>query len=153
MRATRARTRRLPTAYPLLVLREASLADLNSRLDDTAADESLPSQPALLSGIDAYDEDHIDEIRVGGVALKLVKPCTRCQITTTDQAPPCVGSSRLRRWRATGMNAALDGVTFGMNAIVAAGAGPSIHRGDSGELHTQVLSRRPGRCGAQLGRT
>jgi uncharacterized protein YcbX len=116
-------------AYPLLILSEASLADLNSRLE-----EPLPMNRfrpnVVLSGIDAYDEDHIDEIRVGGLALKLVKHCTRCQITTTDQSTAVVGTeplSTLARYR---MNAALGGVTFGMNAIVAAGAGLAIHRGD-----------------------
>ena len=116
-------------AYPLLILSEASLADLNSRLE-----EPLPMNRfrpnVVLSGIDAYDEDHIDEIRVGGLAFKLVKHCTRCQITTTDQSTAVVGMeplSTLARYR---MNAELGGVTFGMNAIVAAGAGLAIHRGD-----------------------
>lgn len=116
-------------AYPLLILSEASLADLNSRLE-----EPLPMNRfrpnVVLSGIDAYDEDHIDEIRVGGLAFKLVKHCTRCQITTTDQITAVVGAeplSTLGRYR---MNAGLGGVTFGMNAIVTAGAGLAIHRGD-----------------------
>ena len=116
-------------AYPLLILSEASLADLNSRLE-----EPLPMNRfrpnVVLSGIDAYDEDHIDEIRVGGLAFKLVKHCTRCQITTTDQSTAAVGTeplSTLARYR---MNAELGGVTFGMNAIVTAGAGLAIHRGD-----------------------
>jgi uncharacterized protein YcbX len=116
-------------AYPLLILSEASLADLNSRLA-----QPLPMNRfrpnVVLSGIDAYDEDHIDEIRVGALALKLVKHCTRCQITTTDQSTAVVGAeplSTLARYR---MNADLGGVTFGMNAIVAAGAGLTINRGD-----------------------
>lgn len=116
-------------AYPLLILSEASLADLNSRLEvPLPMNRFRPN--VVLSGIDAYDEDHIDEIRVGGLAFKLVKHCTRCQITTTDQSTAVVGSeplSTLARYR---MNAELGGVTFGMNAIVTAGAGLAIHRGD-----------------------
>jgi uncharacterized protein YcbX len=116
-------------AYPLLILSEASLADLNSRLElPLPMNRFRPN--VVLSGIDAYDEDHIDEIRVGGLAFKLVKHCTRCQITTTDQSSAVVGSeplSTLARYR---MNAELGGVTFGMNAIVTAGAGLAIHRGD-----------------------
>jgi uncharacterized protein YcbX len=117
-------------AYPLLILSEASLADLNSRLA-----QPLPMNRfrpnVVLSGVDAYDEDHIDEIRVGDLAFKLVKHCTRCQVTTTDQSTAVVGTeplSTLARYR---MNAELGGVTFGMNAIVAAGAGLAINRGDS----------------------
>jgi uncharacterized protein YcbX len=116
-------------AYPLLILSEASLADLNSRLE-----EPLPMNRfrpnVVLSGIDAYDEDHIDEIRVGGLAFKLVKHCTRCQITTTDQSTAVVGMEPLSTLASYRMNSELGGVTFGMNAIVAAGAGLAIHRGD-----------------------
>jgi uncharacterized protein YcbX len=116
-------------AYPLLILSEASLADLNSRLE-----EPLPMNRfrpnIVLSGVDAYDEDHIDEIRVGGLALKLVKRCTRCQITTTDQGTASVGVEPLSTLAGYRMNAELGGVTFGVNAIVAAGAGLAIHRGD-----------------------
>jgi uncharacterized protein YcbX len=116
-------------AYPLLILSEASLADLNSRLG-----EPLPMNRfrpnVVLSGIDAYDEDHIDEIRAGGIAFKLVKRCTRCQITTTDQSTAVVGNEPLSTLAGYRMNAELGGVTFGMNAIVVAGAGLALHRGD-----------------------
>ncbi len=116
-------------AFPLLILSEASLSDLNSRLA-----RPLPMNRfrpnVVLSGIDAYDEDHIDEIRLGGIVLKLVKRCTRCKTTTIDQATAMVDMeplSTLARYR---MNEQLGGVTFGMNAIVAAGAGLVIHRGN-----------------------
>ena len=48
----------------------------------------------------------------------------------TNQSTAAVGMeplSTLARYR---MNAELGGVTFGMNAVVAAGAGLVIHRGD-----------------------
>ena len=112
-------------AYPLLILSEASLADLNSRLA-----EPLPMNRfrpnVVLSGIDAYDEDHIDEIRAGGLAFKLVKRCTRCQITTTDQSNATVGIEPLSTLGGYRMNAELGGVTFGMNAIVTAGVGLAL---------------------------
>ena len=116
-------------AYPLLILSEASLADLNSRLA-----EPLPMNRfrpnVVLSGIEAYDEDHIDEIRVGRLVFKMVKPCTRCQITTTDQSTAAVGVEPLATLAGYRMNPKLEGVTFGMNAIVSAGAGLAVHRGD-----------------------
>ena len=80
----------------------------------------------LLSGIEPYDEDHIDELTIGGVTLKVVKPCTRCQITTTDQSTASVGVEPLPTLARYRYSAVLDGVTFGMNAIVSAGAGTSI---------------------------
>ena len=39
----------------------------------------------VIDGVDAYDEDRIHELRAGPVTLRIVKPCTRCSITTTDQ--------------------------------------------------------------------
>jgi uncharacterized protein YcbX len=111
--------------YPVLVVSEASLADLNGRLaTPLPIDRFRPN--LLLAGIDAYDEDHIDELTIGGTRLRLVKPCTRCQITTTNQSTAQVGIEPLPTLAVYRYNAALDGVTFGMNAIVAAGAGTSI---------------------------
>ncbi len=117
-------------AYPLLIISEASLADLNARLS-----QALPMnrfRPNLvLSGVEAYDEDHIDEIRVGSLALKLVKRCTRCQITTTDQSTAIVGIEPLPTLAGYRMDHQLDGVVFGMNAIVTAGVGNILRRGDA----------------------
>jgi len=116
--------------YPVLVVSEASLADLNSRLaTPLPIDRFRPN--LLLAGIDAYDEDHIDELTIGGATLKLVKPCTRCQITTTDQSTAKVGIEPLPTLAIYRYNAALEGVTFGMNAIVSAGAGTSMAVGDA----------------------
>ena len=111
--------------YPVLVVSEASLADLNGRLQTPLRiDRFRPN--ILLSGIDAFDEDHIDGLTIGDAMLKLVKPCTRCQITTTDQSTAQVGIEPLPTLAGYRYNAALEGVTFGMNAIVLAGAGTTI---------------------------
>jgi len=115
--------------YPILVLSEASLADLNGRLDDPLpVDRFRPN--LLLSGIEPYDEDHIGELAIGAATLRLVKPCTRCQITTTDQLTSRVGIEPLPTLATYRHDAALDGVTFGMNAIIAEGAGATISVGD-----------------------
>jgi uncharacterized protein YcbX len=116
-------------AYPLLVTSDASLADLNSRLA-IALPMNRFRPNLVLSGIEAYDEDHIDEIRVSRSVLRLVKPCTRCRTTTTDQATAEVGIEPLPTLALYRRNDALDGVTFGMNAIVAAGADEIISVGD-----------------------
>ena len=111
--------------YPVLVVSEASLADLNGRLSaPLPVDRFRPN--LLLSGIEAYDEDRIDEATIGGATLKMVKPCTRCQITTTDQATAQVGIEPLPTLGGYRYNAALEGVTFGMNAILRTGAGTSL---------------------------
>ena len=114
--------------YPLLVLSEASLADLNSRLA-----KPLPMnrfRPNLvLSGIEAFDEDHIDRLHIGAITLKLVKPCTRCQITTTDQSTAEVGIEPLPTLGRYRHSTRFDGVSFGVNAIILAGAGAAISVG------------------------
>lgn len=121
-------------AYPLLVIGEASLADLNERLAAKAA-ATLPMnrfRPNLvLCGLPAFDEDHLDTLEVEGVVLKLVKGCTRCTTTTTDQATAVRGDEPLATLGTYRMNHALEGVTFGMNAIVVSGAGREIAVGSA----------------------
>lgn len=108
--------------YPVLVASESSLADLNQRMGRTEGN-LLPMNRfrpnIVLSGLPAWDEDHIDTIGIGSATLRLVKPCVRCQVTTTDQHSgarlsdePLVTLARFRN------NPDLGGVTFGWNAIV-----------------------------------
>ena len=119
--------------YPLLVIAEASLADLNLRL----AAKGAPAVPMnrfrpnlVLAGLEPYDEDHIDTLVADGVTMKLVKPCTRCQITTTDQDSGQVGPEPLATLAGYRTNPRLGGITFGMNAIVVAGEGRDLSVGD-----------------------
>lgn len=111
--------------YPLLVIGSASLDDLNARLRSGGAD-ALPMnrfRPNLVvDGLEAYDEDHLSQLTCGEAVLQLVKPCVRCQITTTDQVTAQVGTEPLRALAGYRNNPRLGGVTFGMNAIVTAGA-------------------------------
>jgi uncharacterized protein YcbX len=70
--------------FPLLLISHASLADLNARLP-----KPLPMnrfRPNLVvKGCAAFAEDSWKEISIGGIRLRVVKPCARCVITTTDQ--------------------------------------------------------------------
>ena len=121
--------------YPLLVVGSASLSDLNERLRSRGADP-LPMNRfrpnVVIDGFDAYDEDHLSTIDIGdGIRLRLVKPCVRCRITTTDQetAQVDVDNEPLATLASYRIDTRLDGVTFGINAIVERGAGTSIARG------------------------
>ena len=115
--------------YPLLVISEASLADLNHRLANNGAPR-LPMNRfrpnIVLAGLEPYDEDHVDTLTANGVSIKIVKPCARCQITTTDQDSGHVGIEPLRTLGSYRMDERFGGVTFGMNAIVVAGEGRSL---------------------------
>jgi uncharacterized protein YcbX len=110
------------------------LADALGRLAARAA----PAVPmnrfrpnVVLAGLDAYDEDHLDTIAADGVVLKLVRPCTRCQVTTTDQDTAIRGVEPLATLAGYRNDVTLGGVTFGMNAIVVAGARRELAAGTS----------------------
>ena len=114
--------------YPILVCNQASLADLNTRMP-----EPIPMQrfrPSIvLSGLAAFEEDRIDTLCIGGVTLELVKPCTRCIITATDQLTGERSTNPLPVLRTFRFDRVLLGVAFGENAVVRAGFGLSIARG------------------------
>ncbi len=116
-------------SYPYLVTGTESLVDLNARL----ARRGAPALPMnrfrpniVLDGLPAGDEDHLDTITIGEAVLKFVKPCVRCQVTTTDQATAEVGVEPLRTLGEYRMDERFGGVTFGMNAIVIRGADTTI---------------------------
>jgi uncharacterized protein YcbX len=116
--------------YPVLVIAEASLEDLNTRLlQPLPMNRFRPN--IVLSGIDAYDEDHISEIAIGAATLRLVKPCARCRITTTDQATAEVGDEPLATLATYRHDARVDGVTFGVNATIVTGVGEPIAVGNA----------------------
>jgi uncharacterized protein YcbX len=125
---------RFTDGFPLMVIGRASLADLNTRLP-----EALPMnrfRPNIaLEGTEPYDEDRIDELGAGGIRLKLVKPCTRCSITATNQDSGALqGEQPLQTLRQYRYDAALRGVCFGQNAIVVEGAGAMLVRGQTVEV-------------------
>ncbi|XP_063775925.1 mitochondrial amidoxime reducing component 2-like isoform X2 [Pseudophryne corroboree] len=69
---------------PLLLLSEASLDDLNSRLETKITVGNFRPN-ILISACDAFDEDTWDEIQIGSqVTLRQVIPCPRCILTTVD---------------------------------------------------------------------
>ena len=110
--------------YPVLVIGSASLADLNARL----AARGHPALPmdrfrpnVVVDGLAPYDEDHVDTLTAGDVVLRMVKGCTRCQVTTIDQASATPGIEPLPTLAMYRHDARLAGVTFGMNAIVERG--------------------------------
>lgn len=115
--------------YPVLVLSQAALDDLNARL---AAQGHAPvtlerfRPNIVLSGIEAHDEDRVNILHIatqeGAVELALVKPCPRCPVPNINPltaVPSTEVGDTLQAYR---QDARLDGaVTFGMNAVTRTG--------------------------------
>lgn len=70
--------------YPILIISEESLQDLNGRLDS-----ALPMnrfRPNLvIKGCKSFEEDSWKRIKIGDIEFALVKPCARCEVTTIDK--------------------------------------------------------------------
>jgi uncharacterized protein YcbX len=118
-------------AFAWLIISEASLADLNSRLP-AALPMNRFRPNIVLGGVNAFDEDRVHEFVADGVRLRAVKPCTRCVVTTTDQASGTRdGDEPLRTLRQFRFDRQLKGVTFGQNLILIAGSGRELRVGQS----------------------
>lgn len=77
--------------YPCLLTNTASLAELNRKLTETypISSQEIPMnrfRPNLVIDTDQpFIEDQWKTILIGEVYFDLVKPCSRCIVTTTDQ--------------------------------------------------------------------
>ncbi|XP_042636365.1 mitochondrial amidoxime-reducing component 1-like [Orycteropus afer afer] len=72
-----------PDASPFLILSEASLADLNSRLEKKVKATNFRPN-IVISGCGVYEEDSWNKLLIGDVELKRVMACSRCILTTVD---------------------------------------------------------------------
>ncbi len=107
--------------FPLLITNETSLSELSKHMPadiEVNMDRFRPN--IVLRGIKPFEEDVINQLKIGEIIFELVKPCSRCKITTIDQdnlqqlsMEPLQSLTKLRRGSADG----LQGVFFGQNAI------------------------------------
>jgi uncharacterized protein YcbX len=122
--------------YPLLLVSEASLAQLNDWIADGPHSAEAPLPMArfrpnvVITGASAWAEDEWRKIRIGEVAFRVPKRCDRCVFTTIDprtavrSREPLVTLAKRRHW---------DGkVWFGVNLIPDAPG--SIRAGDVVEV-------------------
>jgi len=103
--------------FPFLLLSQASLDHLNDKLERSLGmDRFRPN--LVVEGCPPHAEDAWRSLTIGNVVFRVVKPCSRCVVTTVDQATGKVGVEPLatlagyrRRGRAIlfGQNLAHDG--------------------------------------------
>jgi len=118
--------------YPVLLTTEASLADLNARLD-TPVPMNRFRPNLVVADCAPFEEDTWQQIRIGEVLFHGVKPCARCVVTTIDQASGVAGKEPLRTlatFRKQGSK-----VYFGQNLIPDAPG--TIRVGDTVEVVTR----------------
>lgn len=126
-------------AFALLVTGQASLDDVNAKLAERghaaiAMERFRPN--IVLDGLPAFEEDYVKTLRVDGAELRVVKPCARCTVPGVDPAtgeassvvPDLLATYRRRE----------GGVMFGVNAIVAEGAGTWLAVGDEVEVELDL---------------
>ena len=114
--------------FPLLLVSEASLSQLNSKL--LAASSSAVSmerfRPNIVLGHSAslmpHDEDRLDALQIstdqGNLQLKPVKPCKRCPIPNIDPLSATSSPEVLDMLQTYRQDARVNGaLTFGMNVI------------------------------------
>ncbi|HVJ91358.1 MAG TPA: MOSC N-terminal beta barrel domain-containing protein [Labilithrix sp.] len=123
--------------FPVLIASLSSLAELNARLARIGA----PAVPmnrfrpnVVVEGGEPYEEEQAITARIGPVALRTPKRCSRCAVTTVDQATAEKGIEPLRTLATYRTDAQLTkgydrsqgkNVYFAMNAIADLGPGES----------------------------
>lgn len=109
-------------AYPLLVIGEATLADLNDRLVAQSA-EPVPMDRfrsnLVIAESAAFAEDTWPRFRIGEVTFRAAGPCARCSVPTVDQLTGERTGPEPLRTLATYRRGASDPtkINFGQNLI------------------------------------
>lgn len=129
--------------YPFLLTATGSLAELNSRIDEFPDQSQAVSMNRFRPNIvvnttEPFIEEKWNLIKIGEVQFSVVKPCSRCIITTTEQNTGKRDSFKEPlRTLGTFRQFGNEGVMFGENMIPRSIG--SIHVGDS----VQVLQLKP----------
>jgi uncharacterized protein YcbX len=113
--------------YPFLIIGQASLDDLNERLEVKIPMNRFRPNLVFTDG-EAFEEDTWKEFKIGNVSFVGVKPCDRCVMTTVDQEKGVVSGKdplkTLAKYRNFG-----NKVLFGQN-VIGLGLG-SVRVGDA----------------------
>lgn len=116
--------------YPFLLIGQASLDDLNSRLDvPVPMNRFRPN--FVVAEAEPFAEDNWKRIRIGETEFHIVKPCARCVITTIDQQTGEKGKEPLKTL--AGYRNKDGKLLFGQN-LIAEESGGILRLGDRLEV-------------------
>jgi len=82
-------------AFPFLLISQASLDDLNTKLDVTVPMNRFRPN-IVIEGCSAYAEDNWKHLRIGDIDFTAAKLCNRCTMPTVDQANAIPGDEPIR---------------------------------------------------------
>lgn len=112
--------------YPILIIGQSSLDDLNARLNEKVTmDRFRPN--IVFTGGDPYEEDCMEVFKINDIFFYGVKRCSRCVVTTIEQSSAVKGKEPLRTLAAYRQEN--NKIYFGQN-IIYKGTG-SVHLGDA----------------------
>ena len=102
--------------YPYLLVNQASLDALNQELAKPVSVRHFRPN-LLISGALPYEEDDWKVVQIGEIVFDVAKPCTRCQMITTDPitAELDVNNEPMRTLAKTRLLE--EGICFGINLI------------------------------------
>jgi uncharacterized protein YcbX len=117
--------------FPILVIGSASLDELNRRLALNGYAKTIGwdrFRPNLVVKTNApFEEDYWKSFRIGEMQFDVVKPCSRCIMTTIDQQSSQKSAEPLRTL--AGFRTVNNNVMFGQN-VICKNPGNDIQRGD-----------------------
>lgn len=101
-------------AFPVLMIGQASLDDLNSRLDIPVPMNRFRPNIVFTGGL-AFEEDTMKHFQIAATDFYAVKPCARCVVTTTDQETGITAKEPLKTL--SGYRTGNNKVYFGQNIL------------------------------------
>lgn len=121
--------------YPVLLIGEGSLADLNSKLENPVPMNRFRPN-FVVKNSEPFVEDGWKKIRVGNSVFHVVKPCARCVMTTIDQKNGISDGKEPLKTLATYRLVKKSGesmINFGQN-LIADNFGETVKVGDTVEI-------------------
>jgi len=121
-------------SFPILLIGQASLDDLNSRLPEPVPINRFRPNLVFTGGI-PFAEDTWQNFGIGEVNFKGVKPCARCVVTTINQETTQKSPEPLRTLSTYRRPLGSNKVNFGQNVIpenlnkkIAVGQNIEVHK-------------------------